>query len=110
MRYLLRVSSHTKYRLALPGLLRFPYQTLPVACVTTELASDQIVLQTEQPLEGKLLSTARLELEWPVNLPDGAFLKLCLWGSILQVQDTLVELSIQQYEFRTRARRKGVAA
>ncbi len=104
-----RPPSGNRYRLPLAGFLRLDNQPLPLAGTSVYIGSDQLVFAADQEPRCKILDTGLVELAWPATLADGAPLKLCLFGTVSNVQDKLIQFRVCKYEFRTRSR-KVVAA
>jgi len=72
--------------------------------LTVNFSSRGVLFRTDQPpRSGKLVE---LSISWPALLSGTCLLKFVAQGRVVRIDDCRVAVRIEQYEFRTRRKRK----
>jgi len=67
---------------------------------TLNISSGGVLFESDRPLHAGL--DAELSIAWPASLNKSVGLTLWVWGRIVRVDQSCVELTMTRYEFRIR--------
>jgi hypothetical protein len=69
---------------------------------TLDISSGEVRFTTQEPI--KAGEKVKLTLNWPALLDNTCRMTLVIYGWVVRSEPTAAEMTIEHYEFRTRAR------